>query len=91
MGAVSGAFAAAATTPLDVIKTSMMCSAASRPTMRSAASHVIANVSAAAPPPGARQSCSTACHCAAGHSSVFPTCSLISICVLTCARDVPDL
>ena len=28
MGAVSGAFAAAATTPLDVIKTSMMCSAA---------------------------------------------------------------
>lgn len=50
MGAVSGAFAAAATTPLDVIKTSMMCSAASRPTMRSAASHVIANVSAAAPP-----------------------------------------
>lgn len=37
MGAVSGAFAAAATTPLDVIKTTMMCSAASRPTMTSAA------------------------------------------------------
>lgn len=44
MGAVSGAFAAAATTPLDVIKTSMMCSAASRPTMQSAARQVIANV-----------------------------------------------
>lgn len=36
MGAVAGAFAAAATTPLDVIKTSMMCTAASRPTMTSA-------------------------------------------------------
>lgn len=33
MGAVSGAFAAAATTPLDVIKTHMMCTAASRPSM----------------------------------------------------------
>lgn len=43
MGAVSGAFAAAATTPLDVIKTSMMCSAASRPTMQSAARRVMAN------------------------------------------------
>jgi hypothetical protein len=37
MGAVSGAFAAAATTPLDVIKTTMMCTAASRPTMTGAA------------------------------------------------------
>lgn len=37
MGAVSGAFAAAATTPLDVIKTRMMCSAAARPTMSSSA------------------------------------------------------
>lgn len=35
MGAVSGAFAAAATTPLDVIKTHMMCTAASRPSMLS--------------------------------------------------------
>jgi len=43
MGAVSGAFAAAATTPLDVIKTSMMCTAASRPTMRSAAARVLAD------------------------------------------------
>lgn len=46
MGAVSGAFAAAATTPLDVIKTSMMCTAASRPTMRSAAARVLADVRA---------------------------------------------
>ena len=37
MGAFSGAVAAAATTPLDVIKTNMMCTAASRPTMMSAA------------------------------------------------------
>lgn len=37
MGAVAGAFAAAATTPLDVIKTTMMCTAASRPTMSGAA------------------------------------------------------
>ena len=42
MGAVSGALAAAATTPLDVIKTNMMCSAATRPSMRSAASAVMA-------------------------------------------------
>mmetsp|Transcript_30688 Transcript_30688/g.67966 ORF Transcript_30688/g.67966 Transcript_30688/m.67966 type:complete len:398 (+) Transcript_30688:765-1958(+) len=40
MGAVSGAMAAAATTPLDVIKTNMMCTAASRPSMFSAASLV---------------------------------------------------
>mmetsp|Transcript_760 Transcript_760/g.2286 ORF Transcript_760/g.2286 Transcript_760/m.2286 type:complete len:407 (+) Transcript_760:1173-2393(+) len=37
LGAVSGAFAAAATTPLDVIKTNMMCNASSRPSMTSAA------------------------------------------------------
>ncbi|KAK9823810.1 hypothetical protein WJX72_005654 [[Myrmecia] bisecta] len=41
MGAISGAFAAAATTPLDVIKTQMMCSAASRPTMMSAARKIM--------------------------------------------------
>ena len=41
IGAFSGAFAAAATTPLDVIKTNMMCSAASRPTMRTAATAVL--------------------------------------------------
>ena len=35
MGAIAGAFAAAATTPLDVIKTHMMCTAASRPSMLS--------------------------------------------------------
>ena len=40
MGAVAGAFAAAATTPLDVIKTQMMCTAASRPSMRLAARHL---------------------------------------------------
>ena len=41
MGATAGAFAAAATTPLDVIKTTMMCTAASRPTMASAARSVM--------------------------------------------------
>lgn len=43
MGAIAGAFAAAATTPLDVIKTHMMCTAASRPTMVSAAKAIIAS------------------------------------------------
>eukprot|EP00951_Prasinocladus_malaysianus_P043010 scaffold531429_cov43-Prasinocladus_malaysianus.AAC.1 len=42
MGAVSGAFAAAATTPLDVIKTNMMCNASTRPTMMTAAREVYA-------------------------------------------------
>ena len=42
MGAAAGAFAAAATTPLDVIKTNMMCTAASRPTMVSSARTVLA-------------------------------------------------
>ena len=37
MGGVAGAAAAAATTPLDVLKTVMMCSASSRPTIVSAA------------------------------------------------------
>ena len=41
MGAVSGAFAAAATTPLDVIKTTMMCTAASRPNMASASRQIM--------------------------------------------------
>lgn len=40
MGAVAGAAAAAATTPLDVIKTNMMCNAASRPSMAAAIRHV---------------------------------------------------
>ena len=44
MGAVSGAFAAAATTPLDVIKMRMMCTAATRPSMRGAAGKVWAQV-----------------------------------------------
>lgn len=43
MGAIAGAFAAAATTPLDVIKTHMMCTAASRPTMVTAARAIIAS------------------------------------------------
>ncbi|KAG2450253.1 hypothetical protein HYH02_004765 [Chlamydomonas schloesseri] len=41
MGAIAGALAAAATTPLDVIKTNMMCNAAGRPSMGSAAALVL--------------------------------------------------
>lgn len=47
MGAVSGALAAAATTPLDVIKTNMMCTAAQRPSMMGAAAAVYAQGGAA--------------------------------------------
>jgi hypothetical protein len=43
MGALAGAAAAAATTPLDVVKTRMMVSAASRPTMGAAARAVLAS------------------------------------------------
>lgn len=43
LGAFAGAFAAAATTPLDVIKTNMMCSAASKPNMVMAAGSVLRN------------------------------------------------
>lgn len=42
MGGSAGAAAAAATTPLDVIKTRMMCSASSRPTLLGAARGVLA-------------------------------------------------
>jgi solute carrier family 25 S-adenosylmethionine transporter 26 len=48
MGAVAGSVAAAATTPLDVIKTNMMCAAASRPTMMGAARAVHAQGGTAA-------------------------------------------
>ena len=41
MGGVAGAAAAAATTPLDVLKTVMMCSASSRPTIVSAAAGIM--------------------------------------------------
>lgn len=41
MGGVAGAAAAAATTPLDVVKTVMMCSASSRPTIVSAAAGIM--------------------------------------------------
>lgn len=43
IGAMAGAFAAAATTPLDVIKTNMMCCAANRPNMITSAKAVIRN------------------------------------------------
>ena len=42
MGMLAGAFAAAATTPLDTIKTHMMCTAASRPSMRRSCSKILA-------------------------------------------------
>ncbi len=41
MGGSAGAAAAAATTPLDVVKTRMMCVAASRPTFLGAAKTVM--------------------------------------------------
>lgn len=41
MGAVSGALAAACSTPLDVVKTNMMCTAAHRPSMMSVAAKVM--------------------------------------------------
>lgn len=40
MGGLSGALAAAATTPFDVVKTRMMCTAAKRPTLMSASMEV---------------------------------------------------
>eukprot|EP01024_Parvocaulis_polyphysoides_P049639 TRINITY_DN4824_c0_g1_i4.p2 TRINITY_DN4824_c0_g1~~TRINITY_DN4824_c0_g1_i4.p2 ORF type:complete len:367 (+),score=46.23 TRINITY_DN4824_c0_g1_i4:227-1327(+) len=43
MGAIAGAFAAAVTTPLDAIKTGMMCSAASKPSMISVARKIYQN------------------------------------------------
>ncbi|GBF92137.1 mitochondrial carrier protein [Raphidocelis subcapitata] len=42
MGGTAGAAAAAATTPLDVIKTRMMCNASSKPTIRGAVQGVLA-------------------------------------------------
>ena len=41
MGAMSGALAAACSTPLDVVKTNMMCAAASRPSMISVANQIV--------------------------------------------------
>ena len=41
IGGISGCFAAGATTPLDVIKTRMMCAASSRPSVASAAASVL--------------------------------------------------
>jgi solute carrier family 25 S-adenosylmethionine transporter 26 len=43
MGGTAGAAAAAATTPLDVIKTRMMCSASSKPTIRGAVRGILAD------------------------------------------------
>jgi Mitochondrial carrier protein len=62
MGAVSGAFAAAATTPLDVIKTTMMCTAASRPTMTGAAVAAWKNVR-----PGSMLCCCILSCCSSQH------------------------
>lgn len=42
MGGTAGALAAAATTPLDVVKTRMMCAASSRPTLTGAVKSVLA-------------------------------------------------
>ncbi len=42
MGGSAGAAAAAATTPLDVVKTRMMCSASLRPTLVGAVQGVVA-------------------------------------------------
>lgn len=42
-GAAAGAFAAAATTPLDVVKTAMMCTAAQKPSMLVTAQAVLRN------------------------------------------------
>ena len=49
MGGAAGALAAAATTPLDVLKTRMMCSAASRPTLSGAFLSVVAEGRGVAP------------------------------------------
>jgi|APGre2960657444_1045066.scaffolds.fasta_scaffold03149_2 solute carrier family 25 S-adenosylmethionine transporter 26 len=49
MGGAAGALAAAATTPLDVLKTRMMCSASSRPTFRGALGAVLAEKRGIAP------------------------------------------
>ena len=43
IGGLAGAAAAAATTPLDVVKTVMMCSATSRPTVISAGRTLFTN------------------------------------------------
>lgn len=49
MGGVAGAAAAAATTPLDVLKTVMMCSASSRPTIFTAAKAIMREGKGVAP------------------------------------------
>ena len=49
MGGTAGALAAASTTPLDVLKTRMMCSAASRPTLSGAFKAVLSEGKGVAP------------------------------------------
>ncbi|BDA40753.1 S-adenosylmethionine carrier 1, chloroplastic/mitochondrial [Coccomyxa sp. Obi] len=49
IGGAAGAAAAAVTTPLDVVKTVMMCSASSRPTLASASARIMAEGRGAAP------------------------------------------
>ena len=72
IGGLAGAAAAAATTPLDVVKTVMMCSASSRPTIISAGRKVFAEG-------GGTNRCQT--HISPDQS--WPICHQHSVCMLS--------